>query len=161
MNTSPSPFRVIAPIHTGITVRSLSSSLQFWHSALGLPILRRLEFVPPLSAVVGHPAASLCSVILGLPDGSELELCEYKAPENRATVKPESHDVGSWHLGFLVEGMDDLMEKMEGMSWKKVGPVGVLTQGPRKGARVVYMRDNDGTTLELFEKATEEGETVS
>lgn len=101
---------------------------------------------------MGHPDAVLNTAVLGLPDGSTLELIEFSKPEDRAIYKPQCQDIGSFHLGLQVERLDLLLPRTEAMGWQKIGPVTVLDRGSMAGWDCVFVRNEDGTTLELFGK---------
>ena len=44
-----------------------------------------------------------------------------------------------------------MLDKISASGWKARGNPQILTKGPNAGKRVVYVRDPDGTTIELMQ----------
>lgn len=152
---SPSPVKVLQAPHTGITVRSLSRAIHLFRNILNLPIQRTAHLCPPLSTVVGHPKAEIDIAIVELPGGHLIELLEYKSPPKaeQQELKPLSWDLGSWHLCLTVENLENTLRALESdeAAWSQLTAPQTLEKGPNAGRKVVYVRNEDGLTLELFE----------
>ena len=149
-----SKFRITATDHTGITVSNLERSLEFWQNVLGFGFSHRAhqsgEMVEQITGVKG---AELKLAVVKAPDGHKIELLEYLAPPDRkqhAGLRP--CDVGSVHVAFTVENLDPLLEKIAASGWKAAGKPQTLNYGPNAGKRVIYVRDPDGTTIELMQQ---------
>ena len=149
-----SKFRITAADHTGITVSNLERSLEFWQNVLGFGFSHRAhqsgEMVEQITGVKG---AELKLAVVKAPGGHKIELLEYLAPPDRnkhADLRP--CDVGSVHVAFTVENLDPLLEKIAASGWKAAGKPQTLNYGPNAGKRVVYVRDPDGTTIELMQQ---------
>jgi len=147
-------FSIIAADHTGITVSNLERSLEFWQNVLGFGFSHRAhqsgEMVEQITGVKG---AELKLAVVKAPGGHKIELLEYLAPPDRnkhADLRP--CDVGSVHVAFTVENLDPLLEKIAASGWKAAGKPQTLNYGPNAGKRVIYVRDPDGTTIELMQQ---------
>ena len=145
------PFSVTRIDHTGITVRDLEASLAFWRDALGFPLLYRARRDGAYAAgVTGVPGAIIDIAVLGGP-GHKIELLQYLAPAERTHCAPRPCDIGSLHLAFDVDDLDAALARLAASGWTPAGTPQVVRGGGREGTRVVYVRDPDGTTLELMQ----------
>ncbi|SIT36938.1 conserved hypothetical protein [Paraburkholderia piptadeniae] len=88
-------FRINRVDHTGITVSSLTDSLDFWVDVLGFQHLYTWDFKNNsfIENLVGVEGASLSlAMIEGY--GHKIELLQYYSPANRKTVDARSCDAG-------------------------------------------------------------------
>lgn len=145
-------FRIIAADHTGLTVSNLERSLAFWQKVLGFEFShsahQKGEMAAEITGVVG---AEIKLAVVKAPGGYKIELLEYLAPPDRKHVGVQPCDVGHVHVALTVESLDAILEKITTSKWKAAGKPQTLTKGPNAGKRVVYVRDPDGTTIELME----------
>lgn len=162
MSTSMSrnELRVISADHTGITVSNLRRSLAFWRDVLGFEFShtahQKGEFAKEITGVEG---AELKLAVLKTPCGHKIELLEYLAPVDRKRASLRPCDVGSVHVALLVEDLKAALDRIAVSGWKTAGQPQILTKGPNAGKRVVYVRDPDGTTIELMQIAKENSST--
>lgn len=140
--------------HTGITVADLDHSEAMFRNLFGFETLSRASRDPSvISRVTGVPGARV-EVAYMRNGAATIELLCYAAPEDRADFRPRPCDLGSLHMGFNVENLDDAMIEAGKWSLQQMGEVVVVNAGPNKGARIVYLRDpRDGLVLELIEPA--------
>ncbi len=138
--------------HTGLTVSSLDSALEFWCGVLGFELSARrvIGNGPFVENIVGVPGADLHIAVVVAPDGHKIELLEYLAPADRQVMRPRSVDVGSAHLAFIVSDLDEMLGRVEAAGWERLGVPQSITDGPRAGERVVYVRGPEGHTIEFF-----------
>jgi catechol 2,3-dioxygenase-like lactoylglutathione lyase family enzyme len=156
---STQPFQIIAADHTGITVANLERSLTFWRDVLGFEFSHRTHHTGSLaSEVTGVPGAELTLAVVKAP-GHKIELLEYHAPPDRVRANLRPCDVGSVHIAFTVENLDAILERIAASGWQAAGRPHTLTSGPNAGKRVVYVRDPDGSTIELMQAPTVPGPT--
>jgi catechol 2,3-dioxygenase-like lactoylglutathione lyase family enzyme len=145
---------VVAADHTGITVSNLERSLAFWRDVLGFEFShtahQKGEFAEEITGVEG---AEIKLAVLKTPSGHKIELLEYLAPADRKRAALRPCDVGSIHVALLVNELDTVLDKIASSGWKAAGDPQILTKGPNAGRRVVYVRDPDGTTIELMQIA--------
>lgn len=152
MSTSSTSFKIEKVDHTGITVTSLHDALKFWVGVLGFKHLYTMCFSkdPFIENVVGVSGAALKLAMVEGP-GHLIELVEYVAPDNRSILKPQSCDVGSVHVAFLIDSLDALLDCIKQSGWNPVGTPQTVAEGDRAGLRLVYVRGPDGVTLEFLQ----------
>jgi glyoxylase I family protein len=151
---SKKPFRVIGPDHTGITVSNLERSLAFWRDVLGFEFSHAAHQKGELAQeITGVEGAEIKLAVLKTPGGHKIELLEYLAPVDRQRGNLRPCDVGSMHVALIVEDLDAALDRIAVSGWKTAGQPQTLTKGPNAGKRVVYVRDPDGTTIELMQPA--------
>ncbi len=147
------PFRVIAADHTGITVSDIERSLAFWRDVLGFELSHRAHQTGELAAeITGIPGAEILIAVVKAP-GHKIELLEYRSPADRKQADLRPCDVGSVHIALMVDDLDTILKTIAASGWKAAGKPQALTIGPNAGKRVVYVRDPDGTTIELMQPA--------
>ena len=145
------PFRIIAADHTGITIANLERSLAFWRDVLGFTLSHRAHHTGALaSEVTGVPGAEISIAVLK-GHGHKIELLEYLAPPDRKRVDLRPCDVGSVHIALTVDDLDAVVRVIAQSGWKAAGQPQTLTTGPNAGKRVAYIRDPDGTIIELMQ----------
>ncbi|KAI7783845.1 hypothetical protein LA080_011318 [Diaporthe eres] len=179
MSTAPS-FKIIGYGHTEITVRSMSDSLRFWKDIIGLPIIWE-QTVPggvvpgdPTNTITGAPAGTTMHVTwLGLPQTphaggsgepshiSTLELIQYALPAEVAEeqksrmLSPRSWDVGAAHVNLIVQGLDEIVERVKTEGWSLYSGIFTVpqetTEVKARGQRVCCLRGPDGEMVELTE----------
>ena len=146
------PFRILAADHTGITVSDIERSLAFWRDILGFELSHRAhQKGERAEQITGVPGAEILLAVLKAP-GHKIELLEYRAPADRRGQNDRRPcDLGHVHVALTVENLDDLLETIAASGWKAAGEPQTLAAGPNAGKRVVYVRDPDGTTIELMQ----------
>lgn len=153
MSTSETkPFHIIAADHTGITVSNLERSLDFWQNVLGFELSHRAHQTGQLAAeITGVAGADILIAVVKAP-GHKIELLEYRGPADRQQhVDLRPCDVGSVHVALTVDNLDAVLDRIAASGWKATGTPQTLTTGPNAGKRVIYVRDPDGTTIELMQ----------
>src|SRR4029077_12812944 len=145
------PLRILAADHTGITVSNLERSLAFWRDVLGFELSHTAHQKGELAReITGVEGAEIKLAVLKVPGGHKIELLEYLAPTDRKHANLRPCDVGSVHVALLVDNLDAALSRIAASGWKTSGQPQILTKGPNAGKRVVYVRDLDGTTIELM-----------
>ena len=149
---SKKPLCIISTDHTGITVSNLERSLEFWRDVLGFEFSHSAHQKGDLAQeITGVDGAEIKLAVLKTPGGHNIELLQYLAPADhkRATLRP--CDVGSVHVALLVNDLDAVLAQIAASGWEAAGKPQTLSKGPNAGKRVVYVRDPDGTTIELMQ----------
>ena len=162
MSTSTSKRRqfCIAANHTGITVSNLERSLAFWRDVRGFELSHTAHQKGELAQeITGVEGAEIKLAVLKTPGGQKIELLEYLAPTDRKRADIRPCDVGSVHVALLVENLDAVLAEIAASGWEPAGKPQTLNTGPNAGKRVVYVRDSDGTTIELMQVAKESSST--
>jgi catechol 2,3-dioxygenase-like lactoylglutathione lyase family enzyme len=140
--------------HTGITVPSLDSALEFWVTVLGFRHLYTWDFdnSPFIEKLVGVDGAAMSLAMLE-GYGHRIELLEYRAPPNRKRFKPRSCDVGSVHVCLYVDDMDAALARIAQAGWFPVDEPQTVKSSQRDGMRLIYVRGPDGITIEFIQAA--------
>jgi glyoxylase I family protein len=145
--------RIVSADHTGITVSNLERSLAFWRDVLGFEFSHSTHQKGEIAEqITGVKGAELKLGVVKAPGGHKIELLEYLTPADRkkdARLRP--CDVGHVHVALIVDDLDAVLEKIAASGWKAAGKPQSLTSGPNAGKRVIYVRDPDGTTIELMQ----------
>jgi catechol 2,3-dioxygenase-like lactoylglutathione lyase family enzyme len=153
-NAGGRPFRIYSVDHTGITVSSLQKSLDFWVRVLGFRHLYTWHFETGvfMEHLVGvKDASTVLAMVQGY--GHQIELLEYRAPNDRTMFKPRACDVGSVHIAMYVDDIDALIARVKEAGWHAVGSPPRIEGGDRDGWKLAYIRDPDGVTLEFLQPA--------
>jgi catechol 2,3-dioxygenase-like lactoylglutathione lyase family enzyme len=157
---SNKPIRIISTDHTGITVSNLERSLAFWRDVLGFEFSHTAHQKGDLAQeITGVEGAEIKLAVLRTPGGHKIELLEYLAPADRKRANLRPCDVGFVHVALRVEDLDVVLERIAASDWKAAGKPQRLQSGPNAGKRVVYVRDPDGTTIELMQIAKQSSST--
>ena len=140
--------------HGGITVKDMETSLAFYRDGLGLALnFDRILDGPYLNVVLNLTQKRIRAAYLDVPGGGFIELLEYQEIE-RLDASSRPCDYGAGHFCFYVEGIDELAERLFSMGYRARSESCVdITAGPNKGARSLYLKDPDGYSIELFQKA--------
>src|SRR5438477_12549682 len=147
------PFRIISADHTGITVSNLERSLAFWRDVLGFEFSHSADQAGEMAEeITGVKGAELKLAVLKAPGGHKIELLEYLAPKDQKQISVRPCDVGSVHVALTVDDLEAVLEKIAASGWKAAGKPQTLRSGPNTGKRVIYVRDPDGTTIELMQQ---------
>jgi lactoylglutathione lyase len=138
--------------HTGFTVRDLERSLAFYRDALGMEVVFEQEKRGGyLAEIVGYPDAHVRMAHLQFPGGGHrVELFEYVNPTPQGDPG-EPRDVGTTHLCLAVDDIDALFERVVAAGASSISEPVLVDTGANAGGRGVYVRDPDGTLLELFQ----------
>jgi len=145
-------FRIVAADHTGITVSDIERSLAFWRDVLGFELSHRAHQTGDLAGqITGIPGAEILIAVLKAP-GHKIELLEYRAPADRKHENDRRPcDLGAAHIALTVDNLDAVLDRITSFGWTAAGEPQTLTVGPNAGKRVIYVRDPDGTTIELMQ----------
>lgn len=140
--------------HTGITVADLDHSEAMFREFLGFHTLSRAARDPAMiSGVIGVQGATV-EVSYMRNGAATVELLCYSGPEARGDFRPRPCDLGSLHMGFDTEDLDDTIRRSKDWGLVQMGNVVIVSAGPNKGARIVYLRDpKDGLVIEFIQKA--------
>jgi catechol 2,3-dioxygenase-like lactoylglutathione lyase family enzyme len=141
--------------HTGITVRDLDRSIDFYHEILGLEFTTEPTPVvsgDELARGVGVPGASLRAACLRAGN-SIVELLQYITPESPLEKPPPNNAVGAAHVAFVVDDIEAKVRELHAKGVEFFSPVQYDDEGVLAGWRTVYFCDPDGIQLELVEIA--------
>ncbi len=144
--------------HTGLTVRDLDRSLDFYRDLLGMELLFEQEKAGGyLARIVGYPDAHVRMAHLRFPeDEHRLELFQYLSPASRGRAG-EPRDVGITHVCLRVDDIEALHERLRAAGVAFTSEPVLVDTGANAGGVGVYLRDPDGVTVELFQPKREDG----
>ncbi|MDQ6796905.1 MAG: VOC family protein [Actinomycetota bacterium] len=142
---------LLAVHHVGVTVTDLERSLRFWGRLTGAsPRDRRSLAGPGVGRLVGYPDVRIDRAWLDFPGGVALELLQYLEPIDPPYPEGTAHP-GNIHLCLGVDDVDVARDHALACGARPVGGPIDVAAGPQAGARVAYVRDPDGITIELFQ----------
>ena len=134
--------------HSGFVVKDLDKAITFYRDIMGLELISMYEREgKSISQVVGYENAHLKIAILSIEDGHKLELIQYVYPSGSECIESERNALGSTHLAFNVENIDETWRELVGKGAVKLNPPVAVAPGKV----VCYMRDPDGNWIELME----------
>ncbi len=139
--------------HIGLTVSDLERSIAFYEAVLGATIRERSENSgAEVAEVTGLAGARIIAADLDLPGGGWLELVQYVAPPAQRLAQ-ERNQPGHTHIGFLVDDADAAYERLVASGAVPTSrAVRIVEPGSVwDGARVLYVCDPDGRTIECVE----------
>ena len=146
-----SGFNVLATNHTSFTVSSLDRALAFFRDALGFEVTSKAPRDPAaIQRITGVEDSEVMIAYVRGP-GHSIELIEYLAPDGRGKVESRPCDAGFSHVAYDVDDLDAAMAAAADHGFAPRGAVYSVDQGPNTGARVVYLVNEDGITVEFIE----------
>lgn len=141
--------------HIGFTVPDMQQAVDFFVNVIGCepfyeagPLQSDGEWMAQNLDV--HPRAVVRKLkFLRCGNGSNFELFEYEAPDQRRTGPPNS-DVGGHHLAFYVDEMEAALAHLRHHGVRILGePKPSRVGGPAEGQSWVYFLSPWGMQLEL------------
>jgi len=135
--------------HTGIVVRNIEKSVEFYRALGFVEDNRAIEEGDFIDTVVGLQNTKLEWVKLKVPDGYLLELLQYHShPEQKEIAKQKSNQLGCSHIAFSVNDINTVCQKIE-----KIGGsiVNLPALSSDKKVKVAYCYDNEGNLMEIVE----------
>jgi len=131
--------------HFAVTVSDLDRAVAFYRDVLGLDVLAEFAVGGDAFATgVGIDGASADFVHMDAGD-ARVELVEY-TPEGEAHPKGQLNQPGATHLGLEVDDLDAVYESLSDDVATIAEP-----QTTESGTRILFVRDPDGTLVELLE----------
>jgi catechol 2,3-dioxygenase-like lactoylglutathione lyase family enzyme len=144
--------RVTGVFHAVIVVPDLDAALHFYRDLLGLTVTLRWEHDPStLSKLTGYPDPMGSAATLVAPDGTELEVAEFRRPKGRTRVEKRWEDAG---LSFITLTCDDLaavVTRLRAAGTPFVSDIVDYLLEDGATVRVVYCFAPEGTTITLIQ----------
>lgn len=136
--------------HTSFTVRDVERTVAFWRDVLGFEAasvsVREGAF---LERVTGIPGARL-KIAHMYGHGHHMEFIQYLHPKS-APLETAPDRPGCAHIALEVQDIHRVYEALTAAGAKSQGDIAEVTSGPAKGSKAVYIRDPEGTIIELIE----------
>ncbi|HLR42011.1 MAG TPA: VOC family protein [Pseudogracilibacillus sp.] len=140
-------------VHSGITVKNLEASIQFYTELLGFKLVRRqTNDVPYIYDIVEIPGLEKIELaFLEMPDGTVIELLEYVGVRTYSG-EARSCDYGTGHICLQVKNLDSMFHDLQAKGVQFISEeVVTITAGNHVGSKAVYMKDPDGYLIELMD----------
>ncbi len=140
--------------HIGFTVPDLEEATRFFVEVLGCHLVCDL---PEISDSDGSwmrdqlnvdPRASCRIRLLRCGHGSNFEIFEYRAPEQRRE-QPRNSDIGGFHLAFYVDDFAAALAYLHAAGLQTLGEPVTRATGPNAGQTWIYFLSPWGLQLEL------------
>ena len=157
MSTEAAPRRglpgLVGGDHIGITVPDLDDAVAFFVDIIGCEHMfdgGRVEGAPAFmrESLNVHRDASLRYCFLRCGCGSNLEIFEYSAPDQR-TESPRNSDIGGHHIAFYVDDITSATAYLREHGVRVLGNPMHIDSGPAAGSTWVYFLAPWGLQLEL------------
>ena len=140
----------------GVTVPDVDQAVTFFHDVIGCSEAFRFgpfmddkgTFMQDLVNV--NPRAVIKQIVMmRCGQGSNIELFQYSAPEQR-TEEPKNSDYGGHHIAFYVKDIKTAVDKAKAAGLKTfLGPF-PIKEGPAAGQSITYVLTPWGMQLELI-----------
>jgi catechol 2,3-dioxygenase-like lactoylglutathione lyase family enzyme len=139
--------------HVSVTVADLERSLRFYQGLLEVPLLGRGEDDgPPITGPTGVSRSRFKYADLDLGAGQILELLQYLQPQVKP-LEPTPFAPRGGHIGLRVPDLEASLDRLRAAGVPpRFDPIQLDSPAWWAGARVVYVSDPDGTTVELVER---------
>ena len=142
--------RAITVLHPVITVSDMDVALEFYRDLLGLEVsIDHVHDPILLEPLLGVRNANVRAVVLKCPDGTEVELVDFRYPRGKATVDKRFEDSGITFVTLIVEDLDAVVALLKNGGFETTGPITEYPLPTR--VRVVYCFGPDRTALTLAE----------
>ena len=143
--------------HVNVVVTDMTRSASFYGEVLGLvPIMDRDLAGEWFEQVTGLPGAHARCVILDAPGGGcRVELLQFHAPTCPPPAPFTPASPGLRHVAVRVTDLDSRLAILKSRYGQRVTPVQVPRHIVKSGKRMCYIRDPDGTMVELCEYGSE------
>ena len=141
----------------------------FLHAVVSVPDLERVAgFLPrpvgrsgqlrvgehdpvTLGCLTGYEAPSAHAAVVSYPDGSEIELCEFRRPRGVPTVTREWYDAGVNFVTFRGTDIHETVEKLESAGTRLHTDIVSQVLNDGEIAEVVYCFAPEGTPITLVQ----------
>ena len=135
--------------HTGLVVADLDRAIEFWCTALGFKIWRRMEESGRnLETAMGLEHVAVTTVKLVDSKGAILELLHFHSHPDIPEWKGTPFSTGLTHIALTVEDVEAVCKKVVDLGGSHQ-PVGLSSDGQVK---MTFCRGPEGLLLELVEE---------
>lgn len=144
--------KVLSTNHVGLVVEDLDRFVAIMTGLFDYEVLDRgTRDRVVQSQVTNHPDPIVDIAYLE-GGGFVLEVLSYSQTSGTASYKPRPVDVGHWHLSINIEDMEMVRREAQAYGLTEVGQMIVVSAGPNKGNKIVYLATAEGVIIELTQK---------
>lgn len=137
--------------HPVVAVSSMSEALRFYRDLLGLTVTFDDYHDPAaIEALFGYREPVVHAVVVGMPDGSEIELVEFEQPRG-TLARRRAGDPGLMAVNLLVEGIDVFVARLTSAGYPPTSEIVPQTLPDGGTIRVAVCRAPDEVTIILVE----------
>jgi len=135
--------------HTGIVVKDMERSLEFYRDLLGFSIIKdQIEAGKYIDIFLGLEGVEVRTVKMTLDKGSMLELLYFFSHPSQNSPQ-KIYDLGCSHIALTVDNLDKTYDLLKNSGVHFNNPPQISPDG---FAKVAFCRDPDGSYLELVEE---------
>ena len=139
--------------HVSYTVKDMDRSLRFYEEGLGFQRYSDRTVEGRLQEIITGIENAKARIVHLKGHGLGLELFQYFAPEQRRDHAVRPCDVGSSHMCFMVDEIDEVVKQLKGLGAEFLSDPQTVEAGPNAGNRFCYFLDPDGIPMELQQRA--------
>lgn len=143
------------PQHFGFTVPDRQAAVDFFVEVIGCQAFFTIGPFGPFeddwmvtNLDVHRDATIPAAHLVRCGDGTNLEIFEYTAPDQR-TEQPRNSDIGGHHIAFYVDDMDTAVAYLKAHDVTVLGEPKTFTEGPMEGLSWIYFMAPWGMQLEM------------
>jgi catechol 2,3-dioxygenase-like lactoylglutathione lyase family enzyme len=137
--------------HPVVAVSSMAEAVAFYRDLLGLTVTFDDYHDPAaIAGLFGFDEPVVHAVVVGLPDGSEIELVEFERPRG-TPARRRPGDPGLMAVNLLVEGVDEIVARLTAAGYPPTSEIIPQTLPDGGRIRVVVCRAPDDVTIILVE----------
>jgi catechol 2,3-dioxygenase-like lactoylglutathione lyase family enzyme len=144
--------------HFCVIVSDLDASIAFYRDIMGMQIRSKGTHTTVIAKAIAYPGAEMNSANLFFAGEPRpwLELIQYVKPKGKK-AQYEIQDIGSSHFCFNVDDIDAAYAELKKKGVHFLSEPVRIPPNPQtgsKGGAIVYFRDPDGFSLELYQANT-------
>lgn len=131
--------------HTGLSVTDMDKSVELYRDVLGMEVEWDLTIkdIPAFGTIIGLPGVEERIVMMRL-NNCRIELFQFFNPKGKK-IERRQCDIGYMHVAFVVDELDDIRRKLEGLGiefYSEAEDLGIY--------KVIFFKGYDGETIELM-----------
>ena len=151
--------RALSILHPCVTIPDMDEALVFFRDLLGFEVAERGFHDPrQLGPLLDMDDPDAPVAIVKCPDGTEIELIEFRRPRGQPAVTRPFEDVGISVVTVIVDEVDAVAERLAEHGYPAKGAI-VPFVGPERDLRAVHVLGPGGIPLTLGEWVPHAGAT--
>lgn len=141
--------RALSILHPCITIPDLDEAIVFFRDLLGFELADRGAHDPKqLGPLLAMDDPDVPVAIVTCPDGTEIELLEFRRPRGELAVTRHFEDVGISVVTVIVDDVEAVTERLAAHSYRAKGVI-VPFVGPERDLLAVHVLGPGGIPLTL------------
>lgn len=146
--------KILATNHVGFTVADMDRGIAMFTHLFGYHLISlATRDRANVAILTGIEDADIMVAHLRHPSLVGVELIQYREPKDAGRVVARPCATGYTHLTFDVSDLDAMIAEAANYGLKPIAGISTSTGGPNKGGRAVYLRDEEGISIELIQPA--------